>query len=70
MADGNGNNGLPLDLLKVYDSLNAEQKRTYNEFPTQATKNLYLRGIMQERNKSFFRRFLFPNKPYRKLARK
>jgi hypothetical protein len=52
MADGNGNNGLPPDLLKVYDSLNAEQKRTYNEFPTQATKNLHLRGIMQERNKS------------------
>ncbi|CAB4475143.1 unnamed protein product [Rhizophagus irregularis] len=70
MADSNRNNGLLPDLLKVYDSLNAEQKRTYNEFPTQATKNLFLRGIIQERNKSFFRQFLFPNKPYRKLAQK
>lgn len=52
MANGNGNNGLPPDLRKVYDSLNAEQKRIYNEFPTQATKILHLRGIIQERNKS------------------
>lgn len=52
MADSNRNNGLLPDLLKVYDSLNAEQKWTYNEFPTQATKNLFLRGIIQERNKS------------------
>ena len=48
MANGNGNNGL----RKIYDSLNAEQRRIYNAFPTQGTKILHLRGIVEECNKS------------------
>jgi hypothetical protein len=53
MDNGNGNgNGLPTDLRKVYNSFNAEQKRIYNGFPTRETKILYLKGIVEERNKS------------------